>query len=636
MNSQKELLELIEKQIDAINKHISSISIKNYEETKKNKTIIEDNSSLTNFNFLTNFDLNELKQILPNTYEADLANLSFYINILNTSYANELNKGHKEVLEQIKNILSKIHTYLTDLSKKQEEEKKEIATFETTKTKLSQLKNKIKSSEEHFESEEIETVYKILSTLEDKNKAIDLLISFGEEILKPKEVSIESEEEKEYFYENKDKQAIEEQIRIIFNKFNLNYDIFYNNLSTLQQKEFINYVKPNNVEDILNVLKEFDISLNDSYCNNILLQHKAKQLKELFMYSNGDTIRKVLNCANKEKIYNNEILDVNGNIKTGIDFNLLLDSPAKFIERKRRYKLRGNELLDIKFGQDSFGAANDFINNVELFKSLGVNPIDLCKNATVSVIATDKIKQIISIFNMYGLDKGYYTKTLSCFDSIHQADILDQFIELGQFNYILKNMSRCKLMPDSPIFYRLVYGIKHTNLPMESMINKNGVFTHLINEGSKKEGIPSFDINAYNKQRKVNQTATFYGDDQVYKAYNELVNPLSSNIMLAISRDDSIVKILDEHFLVKTENGQMIYPNIYNFGTIDTPRGPWQINISRNKVLRICNELMQHNANMNSMDTIMYIVTKNSILTQEEYNIIYKQIDNVREKGVEK
>ena len=80
----------------------------------------------------------------------------------------------------------------------------------------------------------------------------------------------------------------------------------------------------------------------------------------------------------------------------------------------------------------------------------------------------------------------------------------------------------------------------------------------------------------------------------------------------------------------------MIYPNVYNFGAIDTPRGTWNINISRNKVLRICNELMKHNVEIDDMDTIMFIVTKNSILTQEEYNIIYQQIESIRKKGVEK
>lgn len=476
----------------------------------------------------------------------------------------------------------------------------------------------------------------MLNSLEDRNKAIELLISFGEELLKPRETTKDIQDEEEQLIENEDVEKIEEELIAIFSRFDLDFNSFYNKLSNSEQKEFINYIKPNKVADILNVLKEFNVSLNDSYYNCKLIQHKTKQIKELLMYSSGETLRKVLSCVDKEQIYNNGIVELDGNFKRGIDFDLLLESPARFIDRKRRYKLKGNEIIDVKFGTDSIGAANDFIENIELFKSYGVNPLDFCENAKVSILPTDKIKKIISVFELYGIGKDYFAKTLSCFDSIHQADALDQFIELGQFDYILRNMSRCQLLPDNPIFYRLVYGIKHTALPMESMITKKGNFSSLITDTSKKGDTTSFGITAFNKQQMVNQTSRFYGDHEVYQTYSELISPISSDVTVALSRDDSIVHILDENFLVRKTDGEMIYPNVYNFGTIDTPRGPWNINISRNKVLRICNELMQHNVEIDNMDTIMFIVTKNSILTQEEYNIIYKQIENIRKRGVEK
>lgn len=635
MTNQSELLSLIEKQIDAINKYVSNISFDNMDETIKNKNLIEQNFSLSQFDFLNNFDLNELRRILPNSFESDLANLSFYINILNTSYANELSK-QPQVVEQIKNILSKIHVYLSKLAQQQAQDKQRAISFGKTKTSLEKLKGKITSNEDAFDDEEIETVYSMLNTLQDRNKAIELLISFGEELLKPRETARDIQDEEEQLIENEDIDRIKEELIAIFSRFDLDFSSFYNKLSNSEQKEFINYIKPNKVADILNVLKEFNISLNDSYYNCSLIQHKTKQIKELLMYSSGETLRKVLNCVQKEQIYNNGIVESDGNVKRGIDFDLLLESPARFIDRKRRYKLRGNEIIDVKFGTDSIGAATDFIENIELFKSYGVNPLDFCENAKVSILPTDKIKKIISVFELYGIGKDYFVKTLSCFDSIHQADALDQFIELGQFDYILRNMSRCQLLPDNPIFYRLVYGIKHTALPMESMITKKGTFSSLITDTSKKNDATSFGINAFNKQQMVNQTSRFYGDHELYQTYSELVSPISSDVTVALSRDDSIVHLLDENFLVRKTDGEMIYPNVYNFGAIDTPRGTWNINISRNKVLRICNELMKHNVEIDDMDTIMFIVTKNSILTQEEYNIIYQQIESIRKKGVEK
>lgn len=634
MSNQNELLNLIEKRITAIDKYISSITFDNINEIIKNKKLIEQNSPSDNLDFISQFDLEELKQILPSSFESSLANLSFYINILKTSYARELSK-QPEVINQIKEILSQIYSYLNKTAQEQEQNRRNIINFAQNKINLEKIKNKIVSNEEEFDEKEMEIIYSLLNSLEDRNKAVELLISFGEELLKTKETTRTIQEE-EQLIENENPHQVKEELIIIFKKFGLDFNIFYNELSNSEQNEFINYVKPTNVEEILIALKEFNISLNDTYYNCQLISHKAKQLKELFMYSNIKTMKNVLNCIDKEQIYNSSIVSPDGKIKTSIDFDLLLESPARFIERKHRYKHRGNEIIDIKFGQDSIGAANDFIKNIELFKSLGVAPSDFCKNSKVSIIATEKIKKTISIFELYGIDKYYFTKTLSCFDSIHQADAIDQFIELGQFNYIVRNMSRCQLLPDSIIFYRLLYGIKYTNLPMESMITKKGNLSTLITDTSRKEDRQSFEITNSNKQRMVNQTSIFYGNNELYQTYNGLVNPLSSDITLVQTREDSIIHLLDNNFLVRKSNGEIVYPNTYSFGTIDTPRGKWNIIISRNKVLRICNELMQHNVEINDMDTIMFIITKNSILTEEEYNIIYRQIESIRKKGVER
>lgn len=635
MTMQNELLSLIENQTDTINKYISSMTFDNIDKIIKNKKLIEQNSTLDKFDFLNQFNLEELKLILPKSFENNLTNLSFYINILKTSYASELSK-QPEVVEQIKEILSQIYNYLNKTAQEQEQNRRKIMAFSQKITNLQKIRNKIMSNEEEYDEEEIEIIYNLLNSLEDRNKAIELLISFGEELLKSKDTARNTQEEEEQLVQNENPNQIKEELITIFKKFGLSFDIFYNSLSNSEQKEFISYVKPINVEAILNTLKEFNISLNDSYYNCPLITHKAKQLKELFMYSNSKTIQNVLNYVNQQEIYNSSITTIDGKIKKGIDFDLLLESPARFIDRKRRYKLRGNEVIDVKFGQDSIGAANDFISNIELFKSLGVNPSEFCKNAKVSIIANEKIKKTIAIFELYGIEKHYFTKTLSCFDSIHQADAMDQFIELGQFNYIVRNMSRCQLLPDNLIFYRLLYGIKYTNLPMESLITRKGNLSTLITYVSKKENNPSFEINNFNKQRKVNQTAIFYGNNELYQTYSELVNPLSSDTTVAQTREDSIIHLLDDNFLVRNSSGEMTYPSVYNFGTIDIPRGKWNIIISRNKVLRICNELMKHNVEINDMDTIMFIITKNSILTEEEYNIIYQQIARARKKGVEK
>lgn len=633
MINQDELLSIIGQQIKHIDDSISNVSFDSIEEIIKNKNFIEQNFSLSQFSFLNKFNLDELRKILPDSFDRDLANLSFYISILNTSYSSELSKQPK-VIEQIKEIMSKIYEYLDEVIKKQTQDRKKVIELEESKMNLEKLRGKISSNEGCFEDKDIETVYDLLSLLDDRSKAIDLLISFGEELLHDGEIVKDTLEE-EQIIENDEIGKVWEELIEIFNRFGLDFELFYGNLSEIEQDKFIRYVKPDKVEELLNILEEFGISLNDSYYDCPLILYKTRQIRDVLLYSNGGTLRMVLEHISKKHIYTN-IVDENGNIRRSIDFDLLLEVPGRLkAGRKFTFMRKGTGIVDAISGSDSDGTADDFVRNIDFFESLGVKPIDLIRNAKVSILPTEKIKKIISVFDLYGINKEFYIKTLSCFDSIHQADILDQFIELGQFNYILKNMSRCRLLSDSPIFYRLVYGIKYTDLPMESIVHKNGNFTSLVVDTSKKNGL-SFEINSFNGKQKVNQTALFYGDNDLYQAYSELINPISSDVTLALTRDDSIVHFLDDNFLVKKDDGEMIYPNVYCFGEIVIPRGKWKINISRNKVLRICNELMQHNVEINDMDTIMFILTKNSILTQDEYNIIYDQVDGIRKRMAEK
>ena len=75
MTMQNELLSLIENQTDTINKYISSMTFDNIDKIIKNKKLIEQNSTLDKFDFLNQFNLEELKLILPKSFENNLNNL---------------------------------------------------------------------------------------------------------------------------------------------------------------------------------------------------------------------------------------------------------------------------------------------------------------------------------------------------------------------------------------------------------------------------------------------------------------------------------------------------------------------------------------------------------------------------------
>ena len=335
MKNQKELLDIIQKQIDRINENISNLRLENPKEVAKNKRIIEQNKDLTDLTFLSTFDISELRRILPPTFEHELVNLEFYIKVLNMRYGNET-KNNKTVLEQIKEILSRIDEYLLEVAKKNEQAQVLINASSAKKEKLSRIKEKINTNEE-YTSDDIKTIYELLKTLSNRKQAVDLLINFGEELLSEHDTihTKNVPEPEEVLNENENIIEIEEAIRKVFKRYNLNFDEFYNRLSQKEKETFMKRVKPDRVEEILEVLKKFNISLNDSYHNNKLLVYRAKELRKILLYSDKTTMRKVLTYVERENIKTDEIVDEFGKQKSGINFNLLIEATERFIERKR-------------------------------------------------------------------------------------------------------------------------------------------------------------------------------------------------------------------------------------------------------------------------------------------------------------
>ena len=125
---------------------------------------------------------------------------------------------------------------------------------------------------------------------------------------------------------------------------------------------------------------------------------------------------------------------------------------------------------------------------------------------------------------------------------------------------------------------------------------------------------------------------------KLYQLYDTFtINAIDPDTSLAMKRHDSVIYMLDENFLLKDENGEIRFPLVYYFGDSDIERGKWPLYISRNKVLRLTNALMKHNVNVrDDVKTIMYVLTKNSILTRDEYDLILSKIEQVRKRGVSK
>ena len=640
MNSREELLKQIDELINTLRKRMPDLEHKDRIEIFNWARKIRDNYGNNSEQDFKVIDLNIdfLRKQLPATFKVTIDELEAYQKSQSTNYLTKIisedieNKISPEMITDFKKRIRKILNYFKELSEKYDEDRKKLKSYEEIITYLTKLKAKLIAKEE-LDNNDLEELFKNIHTL-DKDDTFGLIVAFGDVLIgddepikeKKEEIDNKTEDQEEYeeIIENENPELIKEELIKIFAKYNLDFNIFFNKLSKQEQEDFLKEIKPKNVEDLLDVLKDFNISLNDAYLDEDgngyrLIEYKAKQLRKVFLYSRKDVLRRVLKYVDAEKIYNNRIFDSRGFVKQGIDFDLLLEMPSRFIERKRRYKRKGNMIIEISADSESAGASNDFIKNIELFKSFGVDPKEFCKLSTVSVIPHYKIQTTLSVFKLYNIEEKVFLKSLSCFSSIHQAEILDMFIELGQFNYILKNPSRMVFQSDDPMFYRYIYGIKKAGIPKEELIKNNRLKGILLNKDS-------FGINNENGPEMIRQRKK--------PEESQLIETISSSFFndTRLSRQNDIIQLLDDNFLVKDSNGVAVYPEVYNFGSVDIPTGKWDINISRLKVLRICNELIKRQISFDNIDMLMAVITYNSLINEEEYNIIYTQVSSMMKR----
>ena len=641
MENKKELIQIIENQISTLEQYVSNFSIEDEEKVSRNKQIIENNLNQEefNFNFLRELNLNELLAILPETFNNDLFNLDFYIKSLNTTKYGINMMQTPEVISHIKEILSKIANYLKEKEEKNNTAKESIASYQTKSGELNSLRHKI-IDEQNLDETDIEQIFTVVDSIDDKSKAIDLLIAFGENLLREDQINFDNnEEEIEEYIENENKEEIENALINLFKKYNLEFSDF----NPRDQKSLINYCNLELVDSILKLLKENDINLGEKYKNDekiIIL--KSLAITEILLNGDVDVLKQIFELAKLNKIL------TNNNQK--IDFMLLIENPSRFIKRKKRYYRKGSQTIgtgDNPPKETLIGCADDFIANFKFITSLGGDCYELLKHEVPVDCPHHQILNHQKLYEIYGIDKNYYLRALSClYFNAQPADVIDQYIEIGFFDYFKYNMSVVNLGTDSLTCYKLLYAAKYTDLEPQNFfsvrnekkgtklvlnnkyLNSNPVIANMTSNNCYKLTDKYIPLSEQNNTRKVYETFN-----------NAIAKSDNSDTKIALTRSDSIIPVLDEYFLARDINNVPIIPNIYKFGTVTINKADgqflknWDICISRNKVIRIYNTLMQQGiTDNNHKESVMYAITKNSILTEVEYNIIYDTITKLMKR----
>ena len=180
MNYQIEFLNLIDDKLHKINDSIADLSLNQFDYLMNNKILIEDNFDIDCVEFLNAVDLSKLKSILPSSCDDDLLNLAFYIAIGKTEYV-VLMDSETQVKVQLKNILSRVYVYLNQSLCECGES---IKRMQNMCANFENIKNKIALNQTNFSSLEMQSIYNVLNELNNRDMAFELLMLFGDNLLK--------------------------------------------------------------------------------------------------------------------------------------------------------------------------------------------------------------------------------------------------------------------------------------------------------------------------------------------------------------------------------------------------------------------------------------------------------------------
>lgn len=380
------------------------------------------------------------------------------------------------------------------------------------------------------------------------------------------------------------------KIKNLFSDFGYNFAEFENYSS-----EIITYSNYSELEKILSFFSEKNLPIDE---------------KSIYVLIHS-------NYSNLVNIYN-----AVGGSKKGL-LEIIEKTPSAFINSDADLAKNSNEtiLKKIKRKKNN-GSYEDFISNVKTLDRLGFKFSDYYAiYPTVYTSNHVRLEKNIIDLKKYGYDLSLVDKkefNLSCLKSSSLLDTIDQSIELECLDYFLNNTSRLTLGPSALIFYRLYYVKKynliHSDEPISIYSNRNGEkrkLRSLITVSSNN----TLEVDNKNKIQKTNTIKPVI--TEVDNQISEFLHDHDTYIDEAVV-NDPLIKKLDKLAL----NPEKDY--IYNFGNK---------RISRFKVLRIYGSI-KNKFSIDSSSLLLYAICYNSIINEEEYNLIKNYVISLSyEKG---
>ena len=426
----------------------------------------------------------------------------------------------------------------------------------------------------------------------------------------------------------------------LINLFNA-YGCEFEKLSKDKKDKLIKYGNIDKMKNIMDTFKNYGVDLSASYRGGTVFTNAL--CIDIFIYSSANDVKKTLDGL---KAYNLLSFDES-----------LIDSLKHlkiFLPRKSKYREKyiGNN------GKESFkevsGVFEDFNDNLKYFydiyksimrqANLNIKDSDLLDdfrkniyNNHVDSFETphDKIKNIIKIFEAYGISARQYIMTISCFRKTSVASVFDKMLEIDCFYYIANNLTKLSVKgaPESLIFAKQSLGWDNDDLFKTYADNsifrvyptKPVLSSKKLNEALAAKGIDP-------KRDKL--VSSYIPEDKkiVFADLKETVDTdFNSNMMSFFNNYDYFKKVVND-------KGFEYYDAVKKYISNDNPLvlDIDGILVSLNKLIRVYSIYNNHSM-VDSKDKLLFAIIYNSHYSKEQVDIIKKCIDELvlGEKGKE-
>lgn len=573
----EKIIKLIDKEIDflELDKNSTKDSNKELEKLYENLN--------SNFEDLTYLKAEDLKKLINRFNIEDKDRL--YKEMITIKKILTMNKDYKSTLRLFKKDKESFNYFLENFKEFNEHNKDNDPNL----IKLSKKQEEYKKLKENLSKDNYIIKSKDVTLLERifKNNTDDESIEALTELME-----YENGKYKERLSKSKKKKSLElnnTNIEDLFKKYN--YD--FNKLDKDYQDYIISKGNLKTIDSIFSTLENHEYPIiEDQYV-----------LTSILLGSDTTTLDKVTNFARENKLIPKSLLDISGALLTQND-NIDKDD----------------------FSIMTTGSSLDFMRNILTLKENGIS-INYIYQACKSVLTMPNklLVKNLDLLNKYGFSIDYKRKGVidpaPCSLLSEQfATIADQFIEIHPdgLKYLTDNLSNLKTVsnPDALMFYNIYESYKNFKGDLNDPLD--GPFRQVMENGK-----PNYQLKAIITRNKPQYRNTYYmGITEDFK--KEATNTIEIDIhgkdkfdeIIKNKEDVDISNSIFSNPYIESINKYIDYDNalIYNFNGV---------RISRLKVLRIYNKLIK-NGIKDSLDSFMYAVTYNSILSSENFDKIYK------------